>query len=209
MITREASLKWLDMLGDIQRLPDETIESTACFHYQGRIDVEKQLRSQQEELTRSGMPPISGADLQKIRADLQALHDSQIFELWIGKSDHIIHQLRMNTEEQNDQGSLNSYSIYKFYDFNQPISVEAPVDSSGKLLAGWFSTSPEQPALSKDVQTSIDNNDPSNRMINYTVNIRNISADTLTGVTIVTNFSYTEGLWTRWDGGLSTPRRGL
>jgi hypothetical protein len=205
MITREASLKWLDMLGDIQQLPDETIEATDCFHYQGRIDVEKQLHSQQEELTKSGIAPISGADLQKIRADLQVLHDSQIFELWIGKSDHIIHQLRINTDEQNDQGSLNSYSIYKFYDFNQPISVEAPVDSSGKLLAGWFSTSPEQPAFSKDVQTSIDNNDPSNRMINYTVNIRNISADTLTGVTIVTNFSYTEGLWTKWDGGLSTP----
>ena len=47
MITREATVKWLDTLGDIQQLPDETIEGTACFHYQGRLDIEKQIRSQQ------------------------------------------------------------------------------------------------------------------------------------------------------------------
>ena len=132
---------------------------------------------------------MSEETIQKMRADMRTMNENVKFELWIGKSDHIIRQMKISNIENNNGANLVSYTIYRFSDFNQSITINAPTDASGKLFADWGSTSPEQAAFSKDVQVNINNNDPSNRMINYTVTIRNISADTLTGVEIRPDFS--------------------
>jgi hypothetical protein len=205
MLTREGTLNWLDQLGDIRQLTDETIEGVACAHYQGKYDIEKQIRSLQDSMTKNGGPPMSEETIQKMRADMRTMNENVKFELWIGKSDHIIRQMKISNIENNNGANLVSYTIYRFSDFNQSITINAPIDASGKLFADWGSTSPEQAAFSKDVQVNINNNDPSNRMINYTVTIRNISADTLAGVEIRPDFSTNAGVWTRWTGGLSTP----
>lgn len=184
MITREATMRWLNMLGDIEQLPDETVEGIECYYYQGKYDVDKQVLSQQENREKMGLPPLSEDDLQEMREEMHAVNDSMKFELWIGKTDYLMRQWRVSREEQTDTGIMNSHTTYKFYDFNESIIIEAPMDSSGILLTGWTTTSPDQPTLSKEIQSSIDHSDPSIRKINYIVSIRNISSETVTGIDI-------------------------
>jgi hypothetical protein len=52
-------------------------------------------------------------------------------ELWISKSDYLLLQKIRRVE--NDENPR----IVRYYDFNIPITIEAPVDSSGNLLPGW------------------------------------------------------------------------
>ena len=55
-------------------------------------------------------------------------------ELWLGKDDYLIRQ-RISQTTMPD-GTIHT-SVRKYYDFNQPISIKAPVTSSGELLDGW------------------------------------------------------------------------
>jgi len=57
-------------------------------------------------------------------------------ELWIGKADYLIRQI-IKTSIAQPGGSSNIESISKFYDFNEPIDIEAPLDDKGELLPGW------------------------------------------------------------------------
>jgi hypothetical protein len=211
MITREATLRYLNMLGNIKQLPDETIEGIVCRHYEGRYDVEKQLLSQQEDRAQRGWTPFSKEDLAEMREEMHANYDPMKFELWIGKTDYLIRQWRISKAEHSNDGITISYSTYKFSDFNQPITIEAPLDFAGILLTGWVSTSPEKPAFSKDVQTDIDNYDPSSRRITYTVALRNISESTVNELDINILSTFTPrnnlvGLAMKWTGGLSSPK---
>ena len=56
-------------------------------------------------------------------------------ELWLGKGDYLIRQRISRTTMPNGKISV---SIKKYYDFNQTISIKAPVTSSGALLDGWI-----------------------------------------------------------------------
>ena len=186
MVTRQATLAWMDMLRDIQELPEETIEGVPCFHYQGIYDIEKRLRSQNEERSQKmGIPPLSEEQLKERLEEYRMEIGSQSIELWIGKDDYLVRQMEMNTQNPANNGGLgSSQTIYKFSDFNQPIVIEAPLDSGGKLLPDWASTVPEQPAFETEMKVDIDNYDPQNRRITYAVNLHNVSGEKLTGVDV-------------------------
>ena len=55
-------------------------------------------------------------------------------ELWLGKEDYLLRQ-RISQTIMPD--STIHTSIKKYYDFNQPITIKAPLTSSGELLDGW------------------------------------------------------------------------
>lgn len=55
-------------------------------------------------------------------------------EFWIGKDDFVIRQITQQLPEQAGTGLI---SIRKYYDFNAPIIIQAPIAASGDLLVGW------------------------------------------------------------------------
>jgi hypothetical protein len=181
MITREATMRWMEMLGDIVVLPEEDIEGVRCLHIRGLRDAEKILLAHQRDMMEMGFPPRSDEEFQKQVEEYRSMMGESTMELWIGKDDYLVRQVRMDTQKEG----YHSASLYKYYDFNEPVSIEPPVDDSGQLLPGWISTVPETPAFSGNVSASIDNTDPANRRIIYSANITNISGEKLADVEIM------------------------
>lgn len=203
----EATLKMLDYLTDIQKLPDETMDGTRCLRYRGVYDIEKQwtesLRSRQER----GIPPISDEEMEERLEELRPSIGSTTVELWIGRDDYLLRQMKWDSQRP-DTGDGIRYSsmIFKFYDFNEPFTVEAPVDSNGKLLPGWTSASPEYPHIGTDIQVDVDNYDPSDRKVNYSITLTNISVETLTDVDVEIISAFPEPyenpderIWFSWE----------
>lgn len=195
-LNKETTLIYIDMLTDIQELPEETIEGVRCLRYRGVYDFEKMLRSQQKQRAGMGLPPLSEEQIAEQVQDARSNTGSMTVELWIGKADYLVRQMRMDSQRPGSNGELTSSSVtLKFFDFNQPLSIEAPLDSSGQLLPGWTSPTPEQPAFSKDVQVFVNDSDLPNRRVKYVVSLTNISADIVKGVNIRAIQSSGNGVW--------------
>jgi hypothetical protein len=54
--------------------------------------------------------------------------------LWIGKDDYLIRQI---SQQQPQHIGTDYRFIRRYYDFNAPIVIEAPLTVSGELLPGW------------------------------------------------------------------------
>jgi hypothetical protein len=185
MLTREAALEWLDMLADIRELPEETLNGASCLHYLGAYDYAKDIRQQQDERINIGLPPLSVKELEQRVKEYRSKSGERNIEVWIGKDDYLLRQIKMDTQRTSETGKIvSSRGTYRFFDFNQTITIEDPLDSSGKLLPDWSSTVPEQPAFDKKTRVNIDNFDPQNRTIRYSVILTNISGETLKGLNV-------------------------
>jgi hypothetical protein len=209
LISKEYTLMMLDYLTDIQELPDETIDGTVCLHYKGTYDIEKQIRSMYEGDSEMGIPPISEEELEERLEEWREEAGTITIELWIGKDDYLIRQWIHDNQRPGDGGVQSSVMNISLYDFNEPFTIEAPVDSQGDLLFGWTSTSPEYPHIGTDIQTDIDNYDPSNRKINFAINIINISEETLADVdvkiiSVFPDYNRDNNIWFSWDNGQYT-----
>ena len=94
-------------------LGDEDINGISCYHAKGAISPEKIPDSTQELLPADTEPFIA--------------------ELWIGKSDYLVHQMRLDIgfEDSYDDSEMaipaGKYTLtYQFSQFNEPINIEAP-----------------------------------------------------------------------------------
>jgi hypothetical protein len=208
LISKEYTLMILDYLTNIQELPDETIDGTVCLHYKGTYDYEKQLRSLLEGDSRMGIPPISEKELEERLEEWREEIGTTAIELWIGRDDYLIRQMTYDNQRPNDDGGVeSSVTNIRFYDFNKPLNIEAPVDSQGNLLSGWTTASPESLRIDTDIQVDIDNYDPSDRKVNFSIVLTNIDTETLTDVdvNIVSVFpSPDEKIWFSWNNGQYT-----
>jgi len=149
--TKKDTLKLLGLLTDLEKLPDDKIEGIDCLHYRGRFDVERIVEEQKAELD----PTQPGYE--KILEDLEQLRNMKSeIELWIGRNDYLIWQVRQDMQVPVMETAPERWDtadvMWKFYDFNKPITIEPPETPSGKLLPGWrrvdsFSTEfePEEP----------------------------------------------------------------
>ena len=140
-LSKEAVLSYLDRLTDIQSLSDETMDGVSCLHYLGKWDVEKQIaetkRSLMEYYDEMGIEP----DEEGIDEELEILRSIEMeIELWMDPDDYLIRQMKMNGKLPDDDEGLK-FSIInmtmKYYDLNQTITIEAPLDANGQLLPGW------------------------------------------------------------------------
>jgi len=64
------------------------------------------------------------------------------YEYWIGKDDGLLHQMRsVDTSapyvKANMPLSEDRRQTYRYYDFNEDILVEPPLDDQGNLLPDW------------------------------------------------------------------------
>ena len=114
--SKEHTLEILDSLTDLKKLPDEKIEGVDCYHYWGRVDMERMIEEHKAELEQ----------LSTMKHNV---------ELWIGKEDYLIRQIIHDMDGFPLEGT--SRAVAKYYDFNEPITIEPPETASGELLVGW------------------------------------------------------------------------
>jgi hypothetical protein len=106
--TQEIAFTWLAHLNEMEQLDDEVISGVLCMHYTG----------------------------------ISKSYDT-IIEIWIGKDDYLIRQISQTGpvtqfvngvgEETDEYGT----SVERYYNFNEDISIELPLDDSGNLPDGW------------------------------------------------------------------------
>jgi hypothetical protein len=136
----------LDMLEKIEVLPDETIDGTVCFHYRGTDDLEKFMEDQKPAMEKSWVrnsKDHSEEGFNKyFNGLLQDWKNLKITdEFWIGKDDYIIRQwkevLTMPADDPASGDFNTGPDIRKYFDFNAPIEIKAPLDAQGNLLPRW------------------------------------------------------------------------
>lgn len=68
----------------------------------------------------------------------QAAATEAMVEVWIGKDDYLIRQVKHNGQVFASDGGVYTFRYTEeYYDFNEPIEIEPPIDANGKLLPGW------------------------------------------------------------------------
>ncbi|HUV73489.1 MAG TPA: hypothetical protein VMW79_04205 [Anaerolineae bacterium] len=120
-------LEPLDLLVDLERLADEEVDHVQCLHYRGRMDMDTLVQREQAR-TGSQLPPELWELMRR---------GSMEVELWVGKDDYLIRQMkRLDHMPELEAGTaeekwMRQSTVQRFYDFNEPISIEPPpADSS-------------------------------------------------------------------------------
>lgn len=173
--SKEYTLEILDSLTGLQKLPDEKIEGTDCFHYRGRVDIDRMVNEWKAELD-----PAQPGYEERLEALEQLRNMKTEVELWIGKDDFLIRQMK-SIMESLVHG--NAVVLVKFYDFNEPIEIEPPEAASGELLPGWElagNTSGET-YFYTELNSEITGEDPAHSQISLSVTITNVGMEATAG----------------------------
>jgi len=181
--SKEDTLELLDSLTDLEKLPDEKIEGIECLHYRGRVDINRMVDEQIANLD----PAQPGYE--EILKGLEQLRNMKIeVELWIGKDDYLIRQMKKDMQvPSEDTGQWDTSSaMWKFCDFNEPITIEPPETASGELLPGWclVDSSLKELPFSRDVTFTIGGDNPAHQQISFRITITNIGADVASNVRV-------------------------
>ena len=164
-LTEEKTFEYLNMLVEVETLEDEVIDGTECYHYSGEVDMEKYLESYRPVLERmyyrmdKTLPWGMTTSLEDFIEDSNARSRTQdmTFEFWIGKDDYLLRQAKFTSEtrkgEVSDWNKYRSTGLLHYYDLNEDITIEAPLDESGELLAGWTSYTLESLEIPEESDT--------------------------------------------------------
>lgn len=181
ILSKEDTLELLDTLTDLEKLPDEEVDGVDCLHYRGRVDIDRMVDEWKAELD-----PAQPEYEEMLEAMERQRQMKTEVELWIGKDDYLIRQMKHDMQvPSEDAGQWDtSSSIVRYYDFNEPIQIEPPVTASGELLPGWrlVSSSPKELTFSRDVTFSIGGDDPAHQQISFRITLTNIGADVASNV---------------------------
>lgn len=129
-VAPQETLRLLQSLVDLQQLTDEEINGVNCLHYKGRVDVMALVDEQKARLDPS--EPYYEQFLEAL--ELQARSEVDV-ELWIGEGDYLIRQEKVDRQmllispgdSQDEEPSWAAdTSTMRFFDFNEPITIEAP-----------------------------------------------------------------------------------
>ena len=169
--SKEYTLEILDSLTGLQKLPDEKIEGTDCLHYRGKADVEGEIEKQKARLD----PEEPGYEERLRGLDALRTIETEV-ELWIGKDDFLIRQMK-SIMESLVHG--NAVVLVKFYDFNEAITIEPPTTASGELLPGWcLASSPSAETFFYcETHSEITGEDPAHQQISLSVTITNVGME--------------------------------
>ena len=121
----------IDTLIKLDELRDETIDGVICFHYRGSIDIEAQV---QEQI--ANLDPTQPYYDDMVKSIEQQLQSEQSVEFWIGKEDYLLRRVDTQyemvfTEDEGEdtesQTHVTSTTDVRFYDFDEPLTIEPPV----------------------------------------------------------------------------------
>ena len=153
--TGEETRKMMEMLFDVETLPEEEINGIECYHFRGIVDTEKYLEwyrplyiesmIEYNETVEEGQITMDPEQSWEGMVDFQRAKET-IYEYWIGKDDYIMRKrvitdrlLEANTLPVDDLSHESTQQTISYYiNFNEPVEIIAPLDESGKLLEGWF-----------------------------------------------------------------------
>lgn len=184
ILSKEDTLKIIDSLTDLEKLPDEKIDGVDCIHYRGMVDVDRVIEEQKAKLD-PRQPHYE--EMLKGLEDMRNMKTE--VELWIGKEDYLIRQMKHDMQvPSEDTGKLDtSSSLVKYYDFNEPIVIEPPESASGELLPGWrlVENFPlNKQTFSSDVTVSIGGEDLTHQQISFRISITNVSAEAASNIRV-------------------------
>ena len=176
--SKEYTLEILDSLTGLQKLPDEKIEGTDCLHYRGKADVEGEIEKQKARLD----PEEPGYEERLRGLDALRTIETEV-ELWIGKDDFLIRQMK-SIMESLVHG--NAVVLVKFYDFNEPIEIEPPEAASGELLPGWHlaGSHSTETYFHAEIDSEITGEDPAHQQISLSVTITNVGVEAASNVQV-------------------------
>ncbi|GAJ09032.1 unnamed protein product, partial [marine sediment metagenome] len=105
-----------------------------------------------------------------------------------------------------ETGELDtSSSVIKYYDLNEPITIEPPLDAQGKLLPGWqlvgsplVNGTSEEKTFSRNVLSSIGGKDTAHQQISFRITITNISEEVAQNVRVTLSTMATNEASGRW-----------
>ena len=137
---------YFSTLKDIHELPSEKINGTVCLHYKGTMDWDIHIAHLKILLSQN--PEAFGQNGEKFLEFAVKLvpYEETTYELWVGKVDYLIRQIKANHNSdfpadllQDDAPrtltSINS--TYNWY-YNELINIKAPLSETGALLPGWY-----------------------------------------------------------------------
>ena len=183
ILSKEDTLRLLDRLTDLEKLLDEMIDGVDCLHYKGRIDMARTVEEQMANLD-----PAQPGYEQMLEAMEQLRQMKTEVELWIGKDDYLIRQIKYDMQvPSEDSGQWDTLSSkVQYYDFNEPIEIKPPVTASGELLPGWrlVDSSLKELPFSRNVTFTIGGDDPAHQQISFRITITNIGADVASNVRV-------------------------
>jgi hypothetical protein len=153
--TGEETRKMMEMLFDVETLPEEEINGVECYHFRGIVDTEKYLEWYRPLYIESMIEYNETQDEDQYKMDPEqswgGMVDFQraketIYEYWIGKDDYVLRKriivdrlLEANTLPVDDLTHESTQQTISYYlNFNEPVEITAPLDDSGNLLEGWF-----------------------------------------------------------------------
>ncbi len=125
---KEETLEVLASLTELQRLSNEPIEGSDCFHYRGKVDTVLMA-----EKIKSGLDPDDARDEEALKRIEEMCSISTTVELWIDKDSYLIRKW----QEQTEAEGIKANSTRTYYDFNHPITIVPPLTAEGRLLPGW------------------------------------------------------------------------
>jgi hypothetical protein len=161
----------LSSLVGLENLPDEKVDGLDCFHYIGHVDTKAIAQERKTELDPS-QPGYEG----ELETTKRFENMQYGYEFWIGKEDFLLRQLKTHLEvsytrnegEENEREEYqNNLNTYRFYDFDAPITIEAP---SAELVEGIY--------LTVSSTSSIGGKDIQHQQIKYEISISNKGRET-------------------------------
>ena len=123
-ISLEKELEPLNWLVGLEQLPDEEIDGVDCWHYRGTVDMDSYVEKLKAKA--EGKPPEYLVLVEEMRRWRQS------FELWVGKDDYLIRQLKNEARYPvpepgtGEEKWATRSTVERFYDFNEPIQIEPP-----------------------------------------------------------------------------------
>jgi hypothetical protein len=182
VLSKQATLDLLDELTDLQTLPEETIDGVRCLHYLGKLDIEKRIEEMrhniQEFNANSDAHTVTDKQMEEMFEQMRSIDVTH--EIWIGKGDYLIRQIKTEQRGPADEnGQLSVNMTMNYYDFNQPLTIEPPLDAEGNLLPGWrLDTSPsEEISLNCRTHFQVNGEDPAHQQIGAVVTVTNTAME--------------------------------
>lgn len=203
VLSKQATLDLLDELTDLQILPEEKIEGIRCLHYLGKLDMEKRIEETKRNLqaynTESDKPAMTDEAMEEMFGQIRSIDVTH--EIWIGKDDYLIRQIKTEQRGPADKNGLIFVDMaMKYFDINQPVIIEPPVDADGNLLDGWQlagSIGSYEKVFGRSITTSIGSqegyDDSVHQEVDYTITITNNSIETVRNVRVTIGTKLLEG----------------
>lgn len=133
----ENTLRLLDSLTDLRKLPDEKIDGIDCLHCCGRVDMDQKVDKEKAEMMATLDPSKPGyqerLESHELMWEWQRKWEID-YELWMSREDCLVRQQRYEMEMpamesptgEIMQGEVKSTVLMHYYDINEPIKIEPP-----------------------------------------------------------------------------------